>query len=60
MLNITKIPCPINDFENHVDGFKNTYENKDFKVKLNGKEVTECYLTYEEITNGGEITFELK
>ena len=44
MLNITKIPCPINDFENHVDGFKNTYENKDFKVKLNGKEVT-CYNT---------------
>ena len=29
-------------------------------VKLNGKEVTECYLTYEEITSGGEIIFELK
>ena len=28
-------------------------------VKLNGKEVTEKYLTYEEITNGGEIIFEL-
>lgn len=29
-------------------------------VRLNGKEITECYLTYEEITNGGEIVFELK
>ncbi len=29
-------------------------------VKLNGKEVKECYLTYEEITSGGEITFELR
>ncbi len=29
-------------------------------VKLNGKEVRECYLTYEEITGGGEIAFELK
>ncbi len=29
-------------------------------VKLNGTEVKNCYLTYEEITNGGEIIFELK
>ena len=40
---------------------KNPLEHPYIKsVKLNGKEVTECYLTYEEITNGGEITFELK
>lgn len=29
-------------------------------VKLNGKEVKENYLTYEEITKGGEIVFELR
>ena len=29
-------------------------------VKLNGKEVKNCYLTYEEITKGGELLFELK
>jgi putative alpha-1,2-mannosidase len=40
---------------------KNPLEHPYIKsVKLNGKEVTECYLTYEEITNGGEIAFELK
>lgn len=44
MLNITKVPYPVNDFENNIDGFKNTYENKDFKVKLNGQEVV-CYNT---------------
>ncbi len=40
---------------------KNPLEHPYIKsVKLNGKEVTESYLTYEEITNGGEIAFELK
>ena len=29
-------------------------------VKFNGKEVKECFLTYEEITSGGEILFELR
>ena len=29
-------------------------------VKLNGKEIKENYLTYEEITKGGEIVFELR
>ena len=29
-------------------------------VRLNGTEIEKNYLTYEEITNGGEITFELK
>lgn len=40
---------------------KNPLDHQYIKsVKLNGKEVTECYLTYEEITNGGEIAFELR
>lgn len=40
---------------------KNPLEHPYIKsVKLNGKEVRESYLTYEEITNGGEIAFELK
>ncbi len=29
-------------------------------VKFNGKEVKECFLTYEEITSGGVIAFELR
>ncbi len=29
-------------------------------VKFNGKEVKDCFLTFEEITSGGEILFELK
>ena len=29
-------------------------------VRLNGAVVDKIYLTYEEITNGGEIVFELK
>ena len=29
-------------------------------VKLNGVEVEKNYLTYEEITNGGELIFELE
>lgn len=40
---------------------KNPLEHLYIKsVKLNGKEVTQNYLTYEEITAGGEIVFELK
>lgn len=29
-------------------------------VKFNGEEVKECFLTYEELTSGGEILFELR
>ncbi len=29
-------------------------------VKFNGEEVKECFLTYEDLTSGGEIIFELK